>query len=197
MSKELDQIREGLEQFSAKRGPAAIIPAVVKTVNEDDNTIAVVFSDEVQIDDVRLRSVVKSGNKTVRFPKVESVVLVGCIENSDEYVCIAMEEVDKVLYVIDNTKVETTADGHLIQVNNTKIETTDESCLIQKNNTKVEVSDDGILVEKGSESLKKILDDLLNAINQLTVNTNVGPSSVPINLTAFQSIKARVDQFLL
>lgn len=197
MSRELEEIRDGLHKFSMKRGPAAIMPALVKAVNEDDNTISVVFSDEVAIDDVRLRSVVKNGNKVVKYPKLESVVLVGAIENSDEYACLAMEEVDKVLYVIDNAKVETTADGHLIQVNNTKIETTDDSCLIQKNNTKVEVSDDGVLVSKSSETLKKIMDDLLNAIMLLTVNTNVGPSSVPVNVTDFVNIKTRVDQFLL
>lgn len=197
MSREIEQIRDELHKFSSKRGPAAIIPAVVKSINEDESTISVVFSDEVMIDDVRLRSVVKTGNKIVWLPKLESVVLVGCIENSDEYVCLAMEEVDKVLYVVDNTKVETSANGHLIQVNNTRVETTDGSCLLQKNNTKIEVSDNGILVEKNNETLKTIIDDLLNAIMQLTVNTNVGPSSIPINMVDFQNIKTRVDQLLV
>lgn len=55
---------------------------------------------------------------------------------------------------------------------------------------------DGFLVQKGSETLKKIMDDLLQGIEQLTVNTNVGPSSVPINVATFVAIKARIDNFL-
>jgi hypothetical protein len=52
------------------------------------------------------------------------------------------------------------------------------------------------LFKMDSETLKKIMDDLLDAIEQLTVNTNVGPSSVPINIASFIAIKTRVDNFL-
>ena len=55
---------------------------------------------------------------------------------------------------------------------------------------------DGFLVKRGTETLKKIFDDLFDAIEQLTVNTNVGPSSVPINVATFAAIKVRVDQLL-
>ena len=55
---------------------------------------------------------------------------------------------------------------------------------------------DGFLVKRGTETLKKIFDDLFDAIEQLTVNTNVGPSYVPINVATFAAIKVRVDQLL-
>lgn len=55
---------------------------------------------------------------------------------------------------------------------------------------------DGFLIKRDDETLKKIFDDLFTAIEQLTVNTNVGPSSVPINAADFAAIKTRVDNLL-
>lgn len=55
---------------------------------------------------------------------------------------------------------------------------------------------DGYIIETGSESLKTILTDLIEAIEQLTVTTGVGPSGVPINLPAFTAIKTRLDGLL-
>jgi hypothetical protein len=54
----------------------------------------------------------------------------------------------------------------------------------------------GFLIKKGSETMKKIMDDLFTAIQALTVNTNVGPSSVPINSGTFAAIKVRADNLL-
>lgn len=54
----------------------------------------------------------------------------------------------------------------------------------------------GFLIKRADETLKKIFDDLFTAIEQLTVNTNVGPSSVPINAADFAAIKTRVDNLL-
>jgi hypothetical protein len=48
----------------------------------------------------------------------------------------------------------------------------------------------------GGESMKKILDDLLDGINAITVPTNAGPSLEPINAPTFTAIKTRVDNFL-
>jgi hypothetical protein len=44
-----------------------------------------------------------------------------------------------------------------------------------------------------NESLKQLLIDLLDAINQITVTTGTGPSGVPINAPAFTAIKQRLN----
>lgn len=46
------------------------------------------------------------------------------------------------------------------------------------------------------DTLKGLLDELIDAIGALTVPTGVGPSGTPINIAQFQSIKARWEQFL-
>lgn len=47
---------------------------------------------------------------------------------------------------------------------------------------------------KTGESIKKLLDDLIDAITQITVPTGVGPSGTPINALNFTEIKTRINQ---
>lgn len=46
------------------------------------------------------------------------------------------------------------------------------------------------------DTLKGLLDELIDAINALTVPTGMGPSGTPINAAQFQGIKARWRNFL-
>lgn len=62
--------------------------------------------------------------------------------------------------------------------------------------TSLIITDKGFTVEKGEYSLKKTLDDLLTAIQKLTVTTNVGPSGVPINIADFKKIQEELNNYL-
>ncbi len=99
MNKEDADIKTQLKHFAAQFGPASILPAVVMAVNEDD-TIQIKFSDESTIEDCRLKSVVKDGNKVLLIPAVASNVLVGRIDNSDEYVVLSIDEISRLLLII-------------------------------------------------------------------------------------------------
>ncbi len=56
----------------------------------------------------------------------------------------------------------------------------------------------GFIMKSQGESLKKIIADLIDAINQITVNvTSPGnPSGMPINAAAFIAIKQRLNLLL-
>ena len=47
--------------------------------------------------------------------------------------------------------------------------------------------------KNGSEDLKALLEDLISAIEVLTVNTAMGPSATPINASQFSAIKNRIS----
>lgn len=112
-----EQIKNELGRFSSKYGPAAIIPAVVTAINADD-TIAIEFSDESTVDDARMKSVVADGNKVLLIPKVGSIVLVGAIENSSEYVVLSVHEVTEFKTKIDDVTYSMNATGFLLQKEN-------------------------------------------------------------------------------
>lgn len=55
---------------------------------------------------------------------------------------------------------------------------------------------DLLSIRSEKESLKQILSDLLDAINQITVPTGTGPSGTPVNAVAFSQIKKRLNNIL-
>jgi hypothetical protein len=58
------------------------------------------------------------------------------------------------------------------------------------------IKDGKVSVKNGDYSLKQAFDDLIDAIGQLTVTTGVGPSGIPINKPAFDTVKQNIDKFL-
>lgn len=119
MAGEYDDIKTELDTFASKRGPAALISAKVKVVNADESTCEVEIDNGAVIDDVQLRSIVKSGDKVVVIPKEDSIVLIARINNSDEYFVVAVEEFEKILIghgdldieVADKIKIEKGGDS--------------------------------------------------------------------------------------
>ena len=53
-----------------------------------------------------------------------------------------------------------------------------------------------VSVKNGGYSLKQALDDLIDAIGQLTVTTGVGPSGIPVNKAAFDAVKQNIANLL-
>lgn len=75
----------------------------------------------------------------------------------------------------------------------------------EEGNTFLEEGESGKLVNVGAEAdeaaakgdtLKGLLDELFDAIAQLTVNTGTGPSTPPLNSAQFADIKSRLSTFL-
>lgn len=62
------------------------------------------------------------------------------------------------------------------------------------NNTQLKIDASGFVIENGGQSLKAILNDLIAAIQRITVTTPVGPSGTPINAVEFDLINQRLNQ---
>jgi hypothetical protein len=114
MDRTTQDIKDQLSRIAAEFGPAALIPATVTLINTDD-TISVKLATGLELDDVRLKSVVKGGAKIIIVPKVESVVQIGRIENSEEFVVLAVEEITEINIEINNVKYVVDETGFLIQ----------------------------------------------------------------------------------
>ena len=110
MSEVHEDIKRELKKFSSQFGPVTIVSATVTAINEDD-TIAVTLATGEEHDDVRLRSVVKAGNKIVITPSLNTTVLLGKIEDSDEYVVLEVEDISQVTIIIGNISLTITNEG--------------------------------------------------------------------------------------
>jgi hypothetical protein len=117
MTRTEEDLKRELGNFAGVRGPKAIVPAWVTAVN-DDGTIAVEFADKSTIPDVQLKSVVATGNEVLLIPKVGSMVHIGSIENSKDYVVVSVSEITEMRMTIDNVSYNVTADGFLLKKDN-------------------------------------------------------------------------------
>lgn len=170
MSKQ-EETRELLKKFIKGHGPKGnTMLATVTSVNEGEFT-CVLDDDGAEYEDVRLRPVLDGNESITVFPKVGTWALAVRIEEEEDWMVIAVGEADK---------IKSLAESEIKSIVGTSEFTID----------------DGFLMKKGAETLKEIMDDLLEGIQQLTVNTNVGPSSVPINIATFVAIQVRVANLL-
>lgn len=111
-----EQIRRGLAELAKRFGPAATLLATVQSVDENEMT-CVLFDDDIEIYDVRLRPVLNGKESLTLFPKIGSYVLAVKIENDEDWMVVACDEVDKVR-VIAGEMIFEMKDGYLIKKGN-------------------------------------------------------------------------------
>ncbi|MDX9703936.1 MAG: hypothetical protein RBU23_12970 [Candidatus Auribacterota bacterium] len=98
MTERTEAIKRKLQEMFA--GSEQVFPATVKEVNEDEFTCTILFDDELEYTDVRLRSVIDPEKQGFCFiPKIESMVLVGRIANSDQLFIALFSDIDKIIFV--------------------------------------------------------------------------------------------------
>lgn len=112
-----EQIREGFQNIAKSFGPSVSNIAVVKSVNEDEATCVLIDEDEQEYLDVRLRPVLTGKHSFLQVPKAGSQVLAIRVEDDDDWMVIACDEVEKFLWITETAKVEI-SDKLLFEANN-------------------------------------------------------------------------------
>lgn len=195
MSKSIDDIRRKIAEGNHTD---SVFPAVVTKVDEKEFTCEVKRDDVVEYFDVRLRGLVNPDLEGFAFiPKVNSTVLVCRIGNSNELFVCQFTEIDKVLLTSGN--VALTVDSDKIEVlkgDNVSVVVDTDSLTVQAGETIIKGTTKGLTLTKGSSGLKKTLEDLLKAIQKLTVTTGVGPSGPPINVADFIKVQQELSNYL-
>ena len=213
MSKEIDEIRRKLQGAFGGDGDS-IFQAVVVEVDEEEYTCTVRRDEQVDYFDVWLRALVKANLQGFAFiPKLQSVVLVARIGRSNELFVCQYTEVDKVVFTDNDLELKVDPDnidlkkgenitvhvdaGKLEVVNDkTTVTHQAEALTLLSDQATVKITTGGLTLAKGSSGLKKTLDDLLTAIQKLTVTTGVGPSGPPINMADFVKVQQDLSNYL-
>lgn len=195
MSKEIEEIRRKIMNES---GDSSVFPAIVTKVDESDFTCEVRRDDAVDYFDVRLRGLVKGDLQGFAFiPKMQSTVLVCRIGKSNELFVCQFTEIDKVIFTSADTSLTVDADKiEVLKGSKFSILINSESMTIQAGQATIKTTTGGLTLAKGSSGLKKTLDDLLAAIQKLTVTTSLGPSGPPINVADFIKVRKDLSNYL-
>lgn len=197
MSKDIENIRRVMQQ-GAGGGTDSVFPAVVSKVDEKAFTCEVKRDEAVSYFNVRLRGLVNPDLKGVALiPAIGSTVLVCRIGNSNQLFVCQYTEVDKLFFTsgdfsltCDQDKVE------LLKGDNLSVTADAESIVMRAGQATIQATTKGLTLSKGSSGLKKTLNDLLTAIQQLTVTTGVGPSGPPINIQDFITVQQELKNYL-
>lgn len=108
-----EQIRERLKQMASEHGPAVSNIANVESVDEAKATCTLLDEDGQEFFNVRLRPVLSGNRSVILVPKVGSYVLAIRVEDDDDWMIIAADEITKVGYYIGDTIVELTDKVHI------------------------------------------------------------------------------------
>lgn len=95
-----------------------------------------------------------------------------------------------------NLLIEEYSDKMVITRDKVKVTIQGENMSIEAQDSLVNVSINGMTVTRNGYGLKRTLEEVLDEICKLTVQTAVGPSSIPINTPEFQRLKKEVSNYM-
>ncbi len=153
------QIKEKIKQIAGGKSAYFYI-AEVSAVNGD--VCDVIIGEKLKLTGVRLRSVInQKDSKLIITPKKDSKVVIADLSGGSlsEMVVIAYSEVEKIEAV----------------TNNIKVTNPDESLTVEIDGSAKKVD-----VKNNDVSLKDLFQALADIINQLTLQTPAGPTTVPL-----------------
>lgn len=104
----MEQLRNSLAQMAGSSGPSPTNIAKVKSVNESDGTCILIDEDDQEFLEVRLKPVLSKNDSFLQIPKIGTYVMAVRVEDDDDWMIIACEEVDKFLWLVGDTKLELT-----------------------------------------------------------------------------------------
>ena len=103
-----EYLRAGFERMAKSLAPAVSNIARVKSVNESQATCILIDEDNQEFLDVRLKPVISDNKSFLQIPKIGTYVLAVRVEDDDDWMVIASDQVDKFLWVVGDTKLELT-----------------------------------------------------------------------------------------
>lgn len=196
MNREIEDTRRKF--YEKVSGGEPVFQAVVTEVDEKEFTCTVKQDDAVDYFDVRLRGLVKAELKGFAFiPAIGSTVLVSRIGRSNELFVCQFTEVDKLIFTSGDISLTCDADKiDVLKGDKLSVHIDTESITMKADQATIKATTAGLTLTKGSSGLKKTLDDLLTAIQALTVTTGVGPSGTPINIADFIKVQQDLSNYL-
>jgi hypothetical protein len=187
-----------INAFLNEPAPLQVFLAEVLDVSERWCTVRLVHSD-LEVENVKLVAEEDAGDFAILYPRVGSLVLVGCVENeaSDLYVAMA-GEVDGGKVVIGGTEIVFDKSNVSLKTDKTELSLTQGTALLKQGDNVVELANRKIKVTNGSVNLKGLFDDLATLLQSFVVLTAQGPSTglSPTSVTAITNLKTKVATLL-
>ncbi len=180
MSKNLALIRTGLRMLAQAEESIKSGIVVAGSYDDTERTVSVIPAGKTEaIQHVLLSGICNEDTGIVLVPKGGSDVVIGCVDGAGVWTVLKYGELEEARIELGNVICEISAD----------------ICRISKGSTVLETGST-IKVSTATENLASLLGDLIAAIKLITVATPSGTSGVPLNVSAFEAINARITNLL-
>jgi hypothetical protein len=167
-----EQLRNRLEEMAKASGPAVSNIAKVKSVDQDKAICVLEDEDGQEIPAVRLRPVLNGKKSFLQIPKVGTYVLAIRIEDDEDWMVIACDEVDKVIWYVGSTTFQMDDTGFLLKKENETLKKLMVDLIGACKNLSLSVTTTG------------------------TATNQAGTTTAVLNLAEFVAIETRFNQFL-
>lgn len=108
-----EQIRNSLIEMAQSYAPPVTNIAIVKSVDEAEGTCVLIDEDDQEFLEVRLKPVLSDNKSFLQIPKVGTYVLAVRVEDDDDWMVIACDEVEKFLWTTGKSTIEVSDKIHL------------------------------------------------------------------------------------
>ncbi len=98
-----EELRQRFEEMAGQHAPEVSNIAKVKSVDEDKAMCVLIDEDGQEILNVRLRPVLNGNKSFLQIPKLGTYALAIRVEDDDDWMVIACDEVDKVVYYVGHS----------------------------------------------------------------------------------------------
>ena len=185
-------LTEAFRQLTSSHLPyEAIVPGEVTAVEKTSCSVRF-LRDEVVVDGIRLKTTPNEEEDFfIHYPQVGSKVLVGLMDEDYEGIVLACDAVDEIRYQREDTRYVCNKEklffsleassttflvGEQVVIAREGVSfSIEDEAVVKKGDTRLSVGDK-ILLEKGGISLRAILQEIKDVLNQI-VSTPIPPSA--------------------
>lgn len=173
-----EEIRTAFKKMAQESGPAVTNLAVVKSVDEAAQTCVLVDEDGLEFFDVRLSPVLTGNQGYLMIPKVGSVVMAVRIEDDEDWMLLAADVLEKVVWITEGGVTAEFSD----------------KVVLKKDDTTVEVGQK-IKLQAGNQNFADAMNELFSAIEAMSfVVPGASNTTTLVNLVQFQQVKTKLQQ---
>lgn len=179
MNRNTTKIGAGLRKLAGR--PYEIVSGKVISLDSSAGTVKIQpTGDGEPIENVRLAPVSGTDGSVILYPDADTNVVICSIDGPGEWILLKADKLKKIA----------------VKVGQVSCEVAEDELTFKNDNTILDITASSFKLNTPSESLFDLLNDLLTAIQLITVPTPAGPSGVPVNAATFSTLATRLSNLL-
>jgi len=192
--------QELIDLLRNQDAPIQVYQAIVISIDARWNQCTVrLLPSDLEVEGVAMVAEEDAGSWLCVTPKIDSLVLVGCVYNQvSQMYLVQCGEPDSIEILIEKSKVNIDKDRISLVNNNASVTLDQEKTVVSQGNLSIELKGGKVRIKNDQTDLKTLFDDLSTLLQNFKVVTAQGPSTAlfPDTLAALTQFKTKYPLLL-